>query len=49
MLAVRPRSIGVAETSDGFLVTFMETPMPVANTAIEGWTIGLHNRREKAA
>jgi hypothetical protein len=48
-LAVRPRSIGIAETSDGFLVTFMEAPMPVANTALEDWAMGLRNRRGKAA
>ena len=48
-LAVRPRSIGIAETSDGFLVTFMEAPMPVANTAMEDWAMGLRNRRGKAA
>ena len=49
VLAVRPRSIGIAETSDGFLVTFMEAPMPVANTAMENWAMGLRNRRAKAA
>jgi len=50
VLAVRPRSIGVAETTEGFLVTFLETPMPVANTAMEGWVKGLlRNRSEKAA
>lgn len=49
VLAVRPRSIGVAETTDGFLVTFMETPMPVANTAMEDWAKGLlRSRSEKA-
>ena len=43
VLAVRPRSIGVAETTEGFLVTFMEAPMPVANTAMEEWAKGLRN------
>jgi hypothetical protein len=46
VLAVRPRSIGVAETTDGFLVTFMEAPMPVANTAMEEWAKGLRNRAD---
>ncbi|WP_020507473.1 DUF6858 family protein [Lamprocystis purpurea] len=41
VLAVRPRSIGVAETEDGFLVTFMEAPMPVANGVVEDWARGL--------
>lgn len=42
-LAVRPRSIGIAETTKGFLVTFMEAPMPVANAAMEDWAEGLKN------
>jgi hypothetical protein len=49
VLAVRPRSIGLAETATGFLVTFMEAPMPVANTAMEEWAKGLRNRQGKAA
>jgi hypothetical protein len=49
VLAVRPRSIGVAETSEGFVVTFMEAPMPVANTAMEEWAKGLRNRQFEAA
>jgi hypothetical protein len=36
-LALRPRSIGVAETTAGFVITFMEAPMPVANMAMEEW------------
>jgi hypothetical protein len=43
VLAVRPRSIGVAETTQGFLITFMEAPMPVANSAMEEWAKGLRN------
>lgn len=41
LLACRPRSIGVAETDHGFLITFMETPMPVANSVMEDWAMGL--------
>jgi hypothetical protein len=48
VLAVRPRSIGVAETPEGFLVTFMEAPMPVANTAMEEWAKGLRNRSNRS-
>jgi hypothetical protein len=44
VLAVRPRSIGVAETERGFVVTFMEAPMPIANAAMEDWAEGLRNR-----
>lgn len=40
-LAVRPRSIGVAETKRGFCISFMETPMPIANAAMEDWAEGL--------
>jgi hypothetical protein len=49
VLAVRPRSIGIAETAAGFVVTFMEAPMPVANSAMEDWAKGLRNNRGKAA
>jgi hypothetical protein len=37
VLAVRPRSIGVTETNDGFVINFLEAPMPVANEAMEKW------------
>ena len=43
VLAVRPRSIGVAELQDKFVISFMEAPMPVANTAMEAWALGLRN------
>jgi hypothetical protein len=42
-LTVRPRSIGVAQTDGGFLITFMEAPMPVANAAMEDWATGLRD------
>ncbi len=45
VLAVRPRSIGVAETDEGFIITFMEAPMPVANAAMEDWAKGLRDRQ----
>jgi hypothetical protein len=37
VMAVRPRSIGIVELADHFFITFMEAPMPVANTAMESW------------
>lgn len=40
-LATRPRSIGLCQLSDRFVVSFLEHPMPLANTAIEGWVRGL--------
>jgi hypothetical protein len=49
VLAVRPRSIGVAETDEGFVVTFMEAPMPVANAAMEDWAKGLRDRQPEPA
>jgi len=49
VLAVRPRSIGIAETRTGFFVTFMEAPMPVANAAMEDWAKGLRNVRQGEA
>jgi hypothetical protein len=48
VLAVRPRSIGVAETTNGFVITFMEAPMPIANTAMEAWAKGLRDRPQSA-
>lgn len=45
-LAVRPNSIGVAETRKGFLVTFLEAPMPIANSAMEEWARALGDSHE---
>jgi len=47
VLAVRPRSIGVAERADDFVITFMEAPMPLANSAMEEWAKSL-GRQEAA-
>ncbi|NEV64208.1 DUF6858 family protein [Thiorhodococcus minor] len=49
LLACRPRSIGVAETDAGFVISFMETPMPVANAAMEDWAAGVRNLETQAA
>jgi hypothetical protein len=49
VLALRPRSIGVAETERGFVVTFMEAPMPVANAAMEDWAKGIRDRHIQPA
>ena len=43
VLAVRPRSIGIAEMGDKFVVSFMEAPMKPANDAMEAWVKGLRN------
>ena len=44
VLAVRPRSIGVADLGDKFVVSFMEAPMKPANEAMEAWVQGLRNK-----
>ncbi len=44
-LAMRPRSIGVCETPGHYIISYMETPMPMANSAIAGW---LESLKEKA-
>lgn len=44
VLAVRPRSIGVADMGNKFVVSFMEAPMKPANEAMEGWAKGLRNK-----
>lgn len=46
VMAVRPRSIGVVELADSFVVSFMEAPMPVANAAMEKWAKALKGRHE---
>jgi hypothetical protein len=43
MLAVRPRSIGIAETAEGFVISFMEAPMALANDTMEAWIKGVLN------
>ena len=43
MLAVRPRSIGIADMGDKFVISFMEAPMHPANPAMEAWTLALRN------
>ena len=44
VLAVRPRSIGIADMGDRFVISFMEAPMAPANEAMEAWTKGLRNK-----
>lgn len=43
MLAVRPRSIGIADLGDRFVISFLEAPMQPANEAMEAWTRALRN------
>ena len=43
VLALRPRSIGVAELEKSFVITFLEAPNPMANSAMESWAKALRN------
>ena len=44
MMAVRPRSIGVAEMSDEFVVSFIEAPNPKAQEAMVSWVKSIVNK-----
>jgi len=41
VLAVRPRSIGIVEYQDRYVISFMKAPNPVANDAIVDWVKSL--------
>ena len=43
VLSVRPRSIGVAELADKFVVSFLEAPNPDANNTMESWVKSIQN------
>jgi hypothetical protein len=43
MMAVRPRSIGIAELPDRFVISFLEAPMPEANRKMTEWVLSLRN------
>ncbi|MDQ2095590.1 DUF6858 family protein [Rhodalgimonas zhirmunskyi] len=44
VLAVRPRSIGVADMGDHFHITFLEPPMEVATKEMEAWCKALADK-----
>lgn len=44
VLAVRPRSIGIADMGDRFVVSFLEAPLKAANDTMEAWVKGLRNK-----
>ncbi|HSV30186.1 MAG TPA: hypothetical protein VLL76_11540 [Candidatus Omnitrophota bacterium] len=44
VMAVRPRSIGVCDTGDAFVISFMEAPMKPANDAMEAWAKAIKDR-----
>jgi len=41
VMAVRPRSIGVVEKADSFVISYLEAPMPLANNAMSDWVKAL--------
>jgi hypothetical protein len=43
VLAVRPRSMGIADLGDHFVVSYMDAPMKPANDAMQTWTLALRN------
>ncbi len=43
MMAVRPRSFGIADMGERFVVSFMEAPNPEANGAMEKWVKAIAN------
>lgn len=43
VLAVRPRSIGIADMGSQFIVSFMDAPMKPANDAMQAWALDLRN------
>lgn len=43
VLAVRPRSIGIADMGDHFVISFMDAPMKPANDAMQAWALALRN------
>lgn len=44
ILALRPRSIGVAETPNGFVISYLKAPMAEANETMELWVSGLQKQ-----
>jgi hypothetical protein len=43
VMGVRPRSFGVAEKDDSFVISFLEAPNPEANAAMEEWAKSIAN------
>jgi len=44
VLSVRPRSIGIADLGDHFLLSFLEPPMEIATKEMELWCKELANK-----
>jgi hypothetical protein len=48
MMAVRPRSIGVVEMPEKFIISFMEAPMEMANKTMTKWVESVVKQSEAA-
>lgn len=44
VLAVRPRSIGIVDLGNHFVISFMDAPMKPANDAMQAWALALRNK-----
>jgi hypothetical protein len=44
VLALRPRSIGICEFEDKFIIDFLEAPIEKLHDVMEGWTKDLLNK-----
>ncbi|MGE5548423.1 MAG: DUF6858 family protein [Solirubrobacterales bacterium] len=44
VMGVRPRSIGVCDMGDKFVVSFLEAPVKPANDSMEAWVKAIRNR-----
>jgi len=44
VLGVRPRSFGIAEMNESFVISFLEAPNPDANAAMEKWVKAIVNK-----
>jgi len=43
MMALKPRSMGITQTSEGFVIAFAEAPLPIANTTMSAWMQSIKN------
>lgn len=43
MMALKPRSMGISETTDTFVITFLEAPLPLANETMRLWAESIKN------
>lgn len=48
VLSVRPRSIGVCETRDSFVLNFLEAPVQMATDTMTGWIEEVAGLRQAA-